>query len=396
MHTPHATEMNGQTPVPRAIWYLLAAYFFGATPSWLVPTAVTLNLAQRGVSPLLIGTFATVQFSAILLAAPLLPRLSRHLDARQALLGGSLLTALIAIGYTLTTNIAAWLIFGALWGFISGVRWIMGESLVAELAPPARRGAFIGAFETMIGGAAFVGPSLLLLTGTATALPFALAVGLLLLESSLLALMCLPKGSHEAHGAGEAHAPGALPVLRSIPAVLLAALIGGIFESGTFALLPVYGLMVGLGALLATSLVTAIGVGSFLLQYPLGFLADRVDIHRIFLGSVALMLLGALALPLSSGDGPLLWALAFLWGGVGGGLYTLAMVHIGRSFRGATLVRATSLLVVIYTVGSAVGPLLGGLALDLSPRYGLPLLFATIGAAGLLALVRTRRLEVVS
>jgi MFS family permease len=394
MHIPTVTHNPKNTnphATPRAIWYLLAAYFFGATPSWLIPTAVTLILAQGGASPVLIGAFATVQFCAVLLAAPLMPYLSRYLNPKGALLAGSLLTALIAAGYTLTDSAMAWMLFGAVWGLLSGVRWIAGESLVAELAPPARRGTFIGAFETMLGAAALVGPSILLLTGTGTALPFVLAVGLLLLESALLLQMRLPATLHLAHPQAEAQGTGMLPVLRAIPAVLLAALIGGIFEAGTFAILPVYGLALGLGALLATSLVTAIGVGSFLLQYPLGLLADRYDVHGIFVGSISLMLLGAVLLPLFGGAGPLLWALAFVWGGVGGGLYTLAMVQIGQRFRGASLLRATSLLVVIYTVGSAIGPLLGGIALDISPRFGLPLLFAVIGAGGLAALLRVGR-----
>ena len=369
------------------IWYLLGSYFLGSIPSFMLPTLITLLMVQRGIEPTLIGVYGATQFVAILAAIPVVERITGWFGSRHTYVLATVITLGIAVGFMLTTSLVAWFIFNAVWGFLGGIRWIVGESWVAELAPQEQRGRFIGVFETMVGAATFVGPSLLLITGTSDRTPFLIAAGFLFLALVCLLRMRSPQGSHAIEHNVEQRGNGFAPILKAIPTVLLASFIGGIFESGTTVTLPVYGISVGLNTLLAASLVTAIGVGSFLLQYPLGHLADRVNILHVFVGSVTIMLLSSLVLPLASVVEPLLWALGFVWGGLGGGLYTLAMIHIGMVFNGAHLVRATALLVFIYTLGSAIGPAAGGVALDLSPRYGLSILFASIGAVGLVMML---------
>ena len=56
---------------------------------------------------------------------------------------------------------------------------------------------------------------------------------------------------------------------------------------------------------------------------------------------------------------------AFVWGGAGGSLYTLAMIDIGSREQGITLVNSTAVLVLSYTLGGTLAPALGGAMLDL-------------------------------
>ena len=183
------------------------------------------------------------------------------------------------------------------------------------------------------------------------------------------------------------------PIIQAIPYLIIAVLIGGVFEVGTTAILPIYGVSVGLNISAAASLVTAIGLGSFLLQYPLGYLADYIDINTTITGSVVVMFIASILLLFTEDSNLLLWVLAFIWGGVGGGLYTLAIIALGKRFTGVHLLQATSVLVFTYTLGSTIGPILGGLALDISTNYGLAILFSGISILGILGLTTVAQLQ---
>jgi MFS family permease len=370
------------------IWLLLFSYFFGVLPYMLLPPLTTIILAERGLEPSLIGLYGASNFIALMVSSLFASRLANVLGQRRAYLGATVISLLVISSYLLTDSLVMWFIFSIITGLTGAVRWIVGESWVAALAPSESRGKFIGVFETMIGASTFAGPALLLLTGTTTKLPFALAALFALIGFFLLLPIRAPKDAHDADKTTASLKR--FSILRALPVVLIAAFIGGMFEAGTTTILPVFAVATGLGVFFATSVVTAIGVGSFALQYPFGHFADRFPLQRVLLIGMVMMLVASLALPLAQ-RGWLLWLLGFVFGGVGGGLYTLAMVQIGHQFSGLRLIQATSLLVFIYNLGSALGPGLGGVALQLSPRYGLAALFSPVALLALVLMVNLKQ-----
>lgn len=376
-------------PVSRDIYFLLFSYFFGVLPYLLLPPLTTILLAERGLEPSLIGLYGASNFIALMAASLFASRIAKALGQRRAYLLATVISLLVISSYLLTSSLVMWFIFSIITGLTGAVRWIVGESWVAALSPPESRGRFIGIFETMIGASTFAGPALLLLTGTTTKLPFAIAAIFALIGFFLLLPIRAPK---DAHASDKTTTPSSkrFSILLAIPAVLIAAFIGGMFEAGTTTILPVFAVATGLGALFATSVVTAIGIGSFALQYPFGHFADRFPLQKVLLVGMAMMLAASLALPLAQ-RGWLLWVLGFIFGGVGGGLYTLAMVQIGHQFSGLRLIQATSLLVFIYNLGSALGPGLGGVALQLSPRFGLAALFSPVALFALILMVTIKQ-----
>jgi hypothetical protein len=82
-------------------------------------------------------------------------------------------------------------------------------------------------------------------------------------------------------------------------------------------------------------------------------------------------------------------AVAFVWGGAGGSLYTLAMIDIGSREQGITLVNSTAVLVLSYTLGGVLAPVLGALMLDGAPTWGFPLLLLAVAGPGWWLLRRT-------
>jgi predicted MFS family arabinose efflux permease len=137
------------------------------------------------------------------------------------------------------------------------------------------------------------------------------------------------------------------------------------------------------------------------MMLPAGVLADRMAHHptlrwgddraaRLTLMRACAMvtLLATLIIPFVAGTPWLAAPVAFLWGGAGGCLYTLAMIDIGSREVGITLVNSTAVLVLSYTLGGVLAPALGAAALQWFPAVGFPALLLLVAGVGVYLLRR--------
>lgn len=104
-----------------------------------------------------------------------------------------------------------------------------------------------------------------------------------------------------------------------------------------------------------------------------------------------LTLAATLLIPWVAGSPWLAAPVAFVWGGAGGCLYTLAMIDIGSREQGVTLVNSTAVLVLAYTLGGVLAPILGAASLQWSPRLGFPALLLVVAMLGIWLLRRRPR-----
>jgi|LNFM01.2.fsa_nt_gb MFS family permease len=343
---------------------------------------MTLRLAARAEPPWVIGFFGATLYVAIFIVTPFAAACTRRFGLRATyVLSGS--TPLLAVAIVLATSqLAWWFLAAVVLGLFGGLRWVTAEAYVAEVAPANRRGVVIGAFETMVGACFVIGPLLISWTGIDGARPLWVCGGLLLL--GIACLFGLP--SLVTHG--EVSSRVAFTQLaRERPLIVIAALIGGMLESTPTTFLPVVSLASGAAAATAAMLVAVLGVGGFICQVPVGHYADRRPLDTLFRLCLWGVLAGGGALLAAVHWPMLLWPIALVWGAAAGGIYTLAMITIGHAYSGVALVGATAALVFAYSLGGAAGPALAGLAIDLAPQAGLPLLMCTVALVGL-ALIR--------
>jgi MFS family permease len=273
---------------------------------------------------------------------------------------------------------------------------------VAEVAPPGQRGRAIGIFETMVGTTFVIGPALLVWIGAQNDAALWLALGLLVVGLCWsLVIPRLPVAADE-HSA-RVGLSGVWHAFLAHPLTMAIGFIGGFFESGITAILPLYGLSLGLGAAAAALLVSSSGLGSALTMLPAGLLADRLAHHPrqrfgdefaarrlIMRGCAATTLIATLVIPFVAGVPWLAAPVAFVWGGAGGCLYTMVMIDIGSREQGITLVNSTAVLVLSYTLGGVLAPALGAAALQWSPALGFPALLIGVAAVGCWLLWRPR------
>jgi MFS family permease len=255
----------------------------------------------------------------------------------------------------------------------------------------------------MVGTTFVIGPALLALVGPTNPMGLWMVLGFLLL--GLVGSLWIPPlpPAEDAHEA-RVGLRGVWHALRAHPLIMTIGFVGGFFESGLTSILPLYGLALGMGATAAALLVSASGLGSALMMLPAGMAADRLAqrapaggehaARLTILQACALLTLAATALiPFVAGAPWLAAVVAFVWGGAGGSLYTLAMIDIGSREQGITLVNSTAVLVLSYTLGGTLAPALGGAMLDWAPVIGFPALLLAVAGPGWWMLRQARRAQ---
>ncbi|MBL8350709.1 MAG: MFS transporter [Burkholderiaceae bacterium] len=369
----------------RSLVFLFAATFAELAGLFMFGPLLLITLKGRGLDTAAVGAFAALQWAGLLAATPFASTWVHRLGPRLALRVSGAVPLLTVAGMVATRHLGLWALLYFVGGLASALRWILAEATVAELASAARRGRVMGLFAMMIGLTFMIGPALLSallaagLDGTAAGW---VAVALIALGLVLLLPVALPPAAPAAREAAVGWR-GTWGALLAAPVVMLTGFVGGFFESGLAGLLPLYGLAAGFSAAMSALLVSASGLGSTLLALVAGEGADRLPVQRLRQACAAACAIATLALPLVPAWPPLAAAIAFVWGGAGASLYTLAMVQIGARHQGVALVNSTAVLVLAYTAGGMVAPAAGALMLQYAPALGFPALLLAVAALGL-------------
>lgn len=345
---------------------------------------LSLEMERMGVSGIGIGANTAVAGLAAVLFVPFAPRLAARFGVAALLWGAVVVAAATMLAFKAVFSFAAWFPLRFVFSAAIGCLFVLSEYWINAVAPPGRRGLVMGVYATVLALGFAAGPAVLALVGTSGWPPY--LAGAALICVAALPLL-LARGLSPAIGHGPARS--VVSMIRVAPVATVAALVFGAVETGGFAILPVYGVALGMSAEGAAFLVSVVALGNVALQIPIGLVSDRVDRRLLLLAAALVGVAGSLAMPLAAGSAVLLPALLFVWGGVVGALYTVGLAHLGARFTGPDLAAANAAFVILYNVGMIVGPPAIGGGLDLVHPHGFAYATALL-FAGYLVVVLTR------
>ena len=356
----------------------------GLTLGMLMPLA-SLTLEGWGMPATVIGLNSSMQALAMLVCGPFLAGWVRRLGPVTALLLGTAAGAAAILALPLFPALGPWFALRFLIGAGMALPWLVAETWVNAIAREASRARVIAVYSIALFTGLALGPQLLQLTGRTGILPFAVCAGALALSAlPMVAARGLLPSLEIPHGL-RIH-----KVLARAPTVAGAALIAGLSESACYMLLPVYGVRAGVGEAAALTWLTVLILGAVAWQFPMGWLADRMDRQRLLgLAGIAGALV-PLALLLVVPDGWAVWPLLFVYGGIALGYYTIGLAHLGARFAPGELAVANAGFMVLYETGTTAGPALAGAGMELWAPHGYLLALSLFGA-GFAGLVAWRR-----
>jgi MFS family permease len=330
-------------------------------------------LERQGTSSALIGVSAAMTPLGMIASAPLIPSLSLRFGAGATALTCAALAALLLglIGWT--QDLFAWFPLRFLLGAVVIPLYVLSEVWIIALAPPKRRGRVMGIYTAIISAGFAAGPLSLMLVGSHGWPPFLVGIVAFMVCGMCLAAV-LPRLPRLDDGGKEASVRSFLP---HAPVLLLAVTVAAVFEHGILSLLPIYGLAYGLDEAAMSGLLTVLIAGNIALQVPLGLTSERLGPRSVLIACSAGTALGCLLLPLVIGT-LLQWPLAFLWGALSYGMYTVALVELGERFSGSMLVAGNAAVALMWGVGGTAGPPATGAIMDAIGVQGLPLTFGLL------------------
>ncbi|MGD0031803.1 MFS transporter [Paenibacillus illinoisensis] len=358
----------------------------GISQGLLLPV-LSIFLEQKGVSPGLNGLNAAALYVGSFAMTLVAERLLGAVGFKKLIVGGLLFVMFPLILFPYLPDIKIWFILRLVVGIGDSALHYAAQLWVLLVTAPEKRGRYISLYGMSYGLGFSIGPLGIKLLGFGEAVPFwvlFVCMGAVL----LLVLLKLPDTKPEKAEHGQ------LPERRFRRSwawawyALIPALLYGYMEAGMNSNFPVYGLRIGLDASQISSLLPFVGIGGLFLQLPLGILSDRFGRKKVLMsagiaGGVMFMLV-----PVAGTH--FWWTLVLLTvaGGLVGSFFSLGLAYAADILPKALLPAANVVASFHFTIGSILGPNLGGQMINwISPGSMFILLgcfYLLFGAAGVL------------
>lgn len=367
-----------------SVWALLLGIVFIMLGNGMHFTLIGLRGGIEGFSATELAIVTSGYFVGFLSGARLSPKLIRrvgHVRVFAAL--GSLMSAGL-IAFALWADPWAWTVLRVIVGFCMSGVYVTSESWLNNAASNETRGKVLSAYmiaQTL----GIIGAQGLLMLGDAGNAMLFIGASILVsisLTPILLSVTPVP--------AAEVTRPMALRdlFLGSPLGTVGIFLLGSAYatQSGMGA---VFGSQIGMTAAQVALFVAMLFAGALVLQYPIGWLSDRMDRRKLIFGAATLGALSCAAGWMTGGGIWLLMASAFFAGGVTTPLYALFLAYTNDALSAEDMPAASGGLVFTFGLGAIAGPLVTGWAMQgISPFAFWLVLGATFGAIALYALYR--------
>ncbi len=366
------------------VWALLLGIVLIMLGNGMHFTLIGLRGGIEGFSSTELAVVTSGYFLGFLSGARLTPLLIQRVGHVRvfAALGSFMSAGLISL--PLLTEPWAWTILRVLIGFCMSGIYVAAESWLNAAATNETRGKVLSAYMIAQTLGIIGAQGLLTLGDAGTSVLF---IGTSILVSISFAPILL-----------SAAAVPAVQVARPMPmrdlfrgsplGAVGIFLLGSVYatQSGMGA---VFGSQIGLSATQIALFVAMLFAGALVLQYPIGWLSDRMDRRKLIFGAAAL---GAASCFVGWVTGGGLWPLmaaAFLAGGVTTPLYALLLAYTNDALSADDMPAASGGLVFTFGVGAIAGPLVAGWAMQRLDPYAFWLVLGvTFGAIAFYALYR--------
>lgn len=351
-----------------------------------------LTLASQGEGALAIATVATAYSMGFLIAVRFAPREIIRIGHIRAICAFAAIAAVAASIMGWTQSVVVWAVAHAVIGASAATLFAAGESWIASSAPVHKRGSVLSFYFVASRGGFMCGPFI------AAMLPAADLRAILLVVTLFAAALIPVAATRRSEPVISDRTPLSLRAVWAIaPAALIAAVVAGMTGGAVRQLYPVFvgSLPGGDEAGFAAVFNGAIYIGAILLQWPAGLLSDVVD-RRLAIAVLAVTsAIAALAMALFSQMMPpsLLLVFTFVWGGASMSIYSLSIAHASDRAEPADIPALMSAILLIWALGAMLGPLLGGVVMQLIGGSGLFWFCAGVCVALVVGMVIRREVE---
>lgn len=362
----------------RTVISLLSGLFLLTIAIAVLNIMVPLWLTHEHYSVAQIGMISSGYFVGNLIGAVVAGPLIRYCGFRQSYLLATLLFAIATLLLISSATFVSWGVCRLLAGISCAMIWVVVESALLNSGTLAQRGRLLAAYMIIYYSGTVLGQLLpARLSGSVIQLiPWIL----LFILCAVLPLSFMRLAAYQTVSSAPATALHRLLRYQATRLGIAGCLVAGVILGVVYGLMPLYlahkGMSDGqVGCWMALLVSTGVAV-----QWPIGWLADRYG-RRVVLRVQVIMVILASALLL---DSRLLVPAWLLLGGASFTLYPVVLSLACEKAHQAELVMINQTLLLTYTLGSLLGPLITALLMEKCSDQAL---FMVIGGMALSYLI---------
>lgn len=339
----------------------------GFSQGMLLPV-IAIIFEQAGVSSTINGIHATSIYIGILIASPFMEKPVLKYGFRPILIVGGIIVFTSFISFTLWDSLLFWFILRMLIGIGDQMIHFASQTWITSTVKVHERGKGIAIYGLSFALGFTVGPLMARLIDIHVNLPFIVSS---LLSLSIWVVLFLLKNERPTFEAESSETASSLNRFKETIRIgwiaLLPGFCYGFLEATLHAVFPVYGLRIGHDVSHLSFIIPLFAFGSILTQVPLGTISDHYGRRNILLivltiGSVSFLFAGFYETTVS-----MLYAMFLLAGMFVGCLYSLGLAYMVDLLPPSLLPAGNLMFGIAFSVGSIVGPFIGGVFIELAP-----------------------------
>jgi MFS family permease len=369
-------------------WALLLGILLLMIGNGLQGTLLGIRGGIEGFTTFEMSVVMSAYFAGFLVASRVTPELIRrvgHVRVFAAL--GSFISAVLIL-YPVAADPWAWTLLRAVIGFCFCGVYITSESWLNNAASNENRGKALSLYLLAQMAGIVAAQGILVLGDPGGFVLFIIPSVLVSISFAPILLNAAPSPAFESTK------PMSLPnLIRVSPLACMGMfLLGGVFAA-QFGMSAVWGTQAGLTVPQISLFVTVIYVGGLVLQYPIGWISDRMDRRQLILILSVLGGIGGLIGAVAGGVFGLYLVAGFVIGGLSNPLYALLLAYANDYMAREDMPAASAGFLFINGTGAIAGPLVTGWIMGAVGSWGYFLFIGLLmfGLAGYTAWRMQRR-----
>lgn len=373
-------------------WALFIGMFMLMVGNGLQGTLLGLRGEAEGFSTFSLSIVMSAYFLGFLFSSRFTPELIRrvgHVRVFAAL--GSLISAVL-ITYPVLVDPWAWAVGRVIIGFCFCGVYITAESWLNDASSNENRGKSLSLYM-IVQMAGIVFAQWIITQGEITGyILFIVPSVLVSLAFAPVLLSVRPMPAFDTTKPMKIRSLTAASPLACFGMFML----GGVFAA-QFGMSAVYGSRVGLTVSEVSLFVSSIYISALVLQYPIGWMSDRMDRRVLIIWVAMIGAAGSMIAFLIPGSFALILVSGAIVGGTSNPLYALLIAYANDYLESEDMASASGGLLFINGIGAIVGPLTVGFMMDSIGDNGFWLftgvLMFGVGAYGLYRMTQRSRSE---
>ena len=325
-----------------------------------------------------IGLVMSLYFVGMLLGSLYGRHLISHVGHIRIFAACASVATLCALLHSIWSVPLVWGVLRVLIGFTNATFFMTMETWLSESSTSENRATVFGSYQFVT--------------------YFGLALGQLMLNFAepqdpilyiyvaMLFCLCMIPVLMSRSGGPRINEPESMPLktlYRTSPLGVVGIMISGICLGAFYNMSSVYGADVGMTKSQIATFMSATMVGGFLLQFPVGKLADIFDRRTVLVMTLLVACLAAMVLPIMAAQGEMIitTACAVILSGALACVYPIALADAFDRLKPSEMVAASGKLILAYATGGAIGPYTSSLVMK---QVGADALFGYLIVASLI------------